>query len=161
MNTHCNRCGRSFVAAGLAAGYGAYSEGDGERRYCYPCCAEIELATMRETGRATLYLTLEVREERYPMGVGRGRVTHAVSLTNWPGSLHIPLHAVTVGDHNRVGARYDVWFPLDGRQWHGTQYGRNTQLCHCRRTKQLATRANTYQIRGGAGYDTDEARTAS
>lgn len=32
--------------------------------------------------------------------------------------------------------RIDVWFNgPDGHLWHGVNYGHNSQLCHCRRTR--------------------------
>lgn len=35
-----------------------------------------------------------------------------------------------------TGVRYDTWFTgPDGKQWHAVQYGDNTQIAHCRRTK--------------------------
>jgi hypothetical protein len=73
---------------------------------------------MKDEGRITLYLTDD------------GRVT------NWPNSLSFKGH-VSKGRHNIAGTRYDVWFTgPDGHRWHGTQYGDNTQICHCKRTKE-------------------------
>ena len=58
-------------------------------------------------------------------------------VMNWPGTLRFPAH-VRKGRHNIAGSRYDVWFAgPDGFQWHGVQYGDNTQICHCKRTKQV------------------------
>jgi len=94
-------------------GYGKDSEG---KRYCYACCAQRDREQMARDGRITLYLT-------------------GSTLSNWPGTLNFTVQKVRVGRHNMAGKRYDVWFKVDGEQWHGVQYGDNTQLCHCKRSK--------------------------
>ena len=98
-------------------GHGTDSEG---KTYCYTCCGERDKAGMIRTGRATLYLT-------------------PTAITNWPNSLRFNYGEVRVGRHNMAGKRYDVWFRgPDGADWHGVQYGDNTQLLHCRRLKARA-----------------------
>lgn len=117
---NCDSCSQTIVKPenGFTTGYGTDSEG---RRHCYACCAERDRQSMRETGRATLYL------------VKRDDGWHA---TNWPGSLDIKLHAEPrKGYHNMARYRYDVWFDAFGRSWHGVQYGDNTQILHCRSVK--------------------------
>ena len=87
------------------------------KRSCYKCCAAIDATYMKEKGRIALYLTES-------------------GVTNWPGSLSFPVLARTKGGHNIAQSRYDVWFRgPDNFIWHGVQYGENTQICHCRRTK--------------------------
>jgi hypothetical protein len=93
----------------------------GRARVCYECCATRDKETMRSTGKATLYLT-------YNDGARRGYVK------NWPGTLCF-LGQVSKSRHNISRTRYDVWFMFEGRVWHGVQYGENTQICHCKRTK--------------------------
>ena len=56
-------------------------------------------------------------------------------VTDWPGVLKFQGY-VTIGSHNLAGRRVDVWFAdSDGREWHGVNYGHNSQLCHCRRLR--------------------------
>jgi hypothetical protein len=94
-------------------GYGVDIHG---ARFCYECAAKRDRADMLATGRATLYLTDK-------------------GLTNWPGSLFIIVSERKTGRHNMARVRYDVWFTFGGAEWHGVQYGDNTQICHCRRIK--------------------------
>lgn len=111
-------------------GYGRDAEGN---RYCYACCAERDKADMRERGRIALYLSPRSQEER---DAGHYSATHKV--TNWPGSLVFLVYGSRRGWHNWAGPRYDVWFTFEGEEWHGVQYGDNTQIVHCKRTKRKA-----------------------
>ena len=95
-------------------GYGTDKDG---KRHCYACCATRDRDAMRRDGRATLYLT-------------------GSTLSNWPGSLSFTVRSTRVGRHNIARTRTDVWFAFEGYWWHGTQYGDNTQLCHCKRTRE-------------------------
>ena len=110
-------CGHEIPALSpghsCGTGYGCDAEG---RTFCYECCAAQDRRQMAETGRAVLYLS--------------GR-----ELTNWPGSLRIPVDEIRHGRHNIAGSRTDCWFRFGGRRWHGVQYGEFTQLAHCRRLK--------------------------
>ena len=113
--------------ADITNGYGITSDG---KKHCYDCVAKIDRDSMTETGRATLYLTQENSGLRPPSG-SHG---HA-QVCNWPGSLSYRAY-VKRGRHNIAGVRYDVWFrDHENRQWHGVQYGDNTQICHCKRIK--------------------------
>ena len=95
-------------------GYGTTADG---KRHCYTCCADQDRSAMVRDGKIVLYLTEK-------------------GVTNWPGSLVFPVVHKRKGRHNMAGTRYDVWFTgPEGRNWHGVQYGENTQLCHCRRVK--------------------------
>jgi hypothetical protein len=96
-------------------GYGVDKDGN---RHCYECCAERDRADMIATGRATMYLT-----DGY--------------VTNWPGSLKYRTGPIRTGRHNMAGKRYDTWFHgPDGFTWHAVQYGDNTQIVHCKRTRE-------------------------
>lgn len=110
-------CGHEIPAlpAGHCGGTGYAVDREG-RKFCYQCCAAEDRRQMATTGRATLYLT-------------------GNELTNWPGSLRIPVRAKSRGRHNIAGSRTDVWFTFGGHGWHGVQYGDNTQLAHCKRLK--------------------------
>lgn len=129
--------------SGIGTGYGKDDQG---RTFCYECCAERDREQMRQEGRITLYLTIDndatdhngtrlssAREDR---AFGNGRhYPGSHKVTNWPGTLSIPATGLKVGRHNIAGRRYDFWFRFEGSDWHGVQYGDNTQIAHCRRIK--------------------------
>ena len=106
-----------------AAGYGIDQQG---RKFCYPCCADKERARMIESGRASLYL---VKDDS---GAGR--------ISDWAGELRFNVKEGPYrGNHNIAGKRWDAWFHgPDGHIWHGVNYGYNSQIIRCRRTKQKA-----------------------
>lgn len=91
-------------------------------KVCYECCAIRDREAMERDGRITLYLVDAQASTGEPW-----------RLQNWPGTLSIPVYSRRKGRHNIAGSRYDVWFRFNGSDWHGTQYGDNTQLCHCKR----------------------------
>jgi hypothetical protein len=93
------------------------------KKHCYACCAEQDRKQMRETGRITLYLSDD------------SKAFGTYKVTNWPGSLTFPCHSPRTGRHNIAGKRIDVWFTFEGQDWHGVQYGDNTQICHCKKVK--------------------------
>jgi hypothetical protein len=108
-------------------GYATVREDGIEKTVCYDCMGKRDSAEMEATGRAVLYLTVA--------GPGAAAPNWPV-VTNWPGSLKIPVQSRRIGSHNIAGSRTDVWFTgPDGRKWWGVCYGDNTQLCHCRRLK--------------------------
>ena len=131
MSSHrfvCAHCGEEKVHVNPngcgGTGYATYRMDGIEKKVCYACCAKEELAYMRDTGRAVLYLT------EGPEGL---------VVTDWPGVLKFPARHKRVGSHNIAGRRVDVWFTdSDGREWHGVNYGHNSQLCHCRRLRGVA-----------------------
>jgi len=114
----CADCGLEKVHIDShTTGYGIDKQGC---LVCYSCCGKRDWADMSATGRAVLYLTEE--------GAG------GMVVSNWPGTLKFRVHHMRTGSHNLAGQRVDVWFiDLDGREWHGVNYGHNSQLCHCRR----------------------------
>lgn len=115
----CDRCGRSYEADDGKTGATGYGYDAADRKICYACCADDDRAYMRDNGRIALYLTEEPR---------------ASTVSNWPGSLRFAVTSVRKGRHNIAGTRTDVWFrDADGNRWHGVQYGRFTQIVHCRR----------------------------
>ena len=119
----CVDCGQEKIHVdSLTTGYGIDKQG---RKVCYSCCGKRDSADMSATGRAVLYLTEEGPE---------GAV-----VSNWPGTLKFRVRYKRVGSHNLAGRRVDVWFTdSDGREWHGVNYGHNSQLCHCRRLRSAA-----------------------
>lgn len=102
---------------------------------CYECCAEGDKQTMRDTGKITLYLSKTADYEELQQRLGNAKPS-GWQVSNWPGSLVIPCMKVNVGRHNIAGKRYDAYFIFEGYIWHGVQYGDNTQLIHCKRTKE-------------------------
>ena len=105
---------------------------------CFACCAAEDRARMIETGRATLYLTILPGSSE--VGMVNRKAFHGWNyadgkVTNRAGSLSFACR-VKRGAHNMAGRRYDVWFTFNGQPWHGTQYGDNTQIAHCRRVKE-------------------------
>lgn len=62
------------------------------------------------------------------------KFTHYLSgttISNWPGSFKIEIRGpIKVGRHNMAGRRYDVWFTFRGKNFHGTKFGDNTEICH-------------------------------
>jgi len=97
-------------------GYGITPDGG---KHCWDCCAKYDRQRMIDTGKIILYLTR------------KGNIDIA---TNWPGTLSFNVSVPSVGRHNLAHVRYDVWFRgPDNKQWHGVQYGYNTQILHCKR----------------------------
>lgn len=137
--THCERCDDSFsmYAGKGGTGYAVVREphtacigvGCGcppmsETYICYKCAGEDEKTHMRTYGCNTFYLT-ETTDTKKKW-----------SVSNWPGTLEFTPTHVRKGKHNMAKVRYDVWFTFEGRVWHGVQFGNNTQLLHCKATKQ-------------------------
>ena len=85
-------------------------------------CEELELVSMKQTGRASLYLT---RNDSGNYQVG-----------TWAGGFHIPVCRVSISRHNMAGknGRTDVWFRYDSSLWHGLNIGDN-DICRVKRTK--------------------------
>ncbi len=122
MNTFkCSDCRKTITNTDKStSGYGIYPNGD---KVCFSCCAYRDLASMRDTGKITLYLS------------GNSQIGY--KLGNWPGTLSLRPASYRVGKHNIARTRIDVWFVLDGFWWHGIQYGDFSQLCYCKKTKQV------------------------
>jgi hypothetical protein len=116
---HCDLCGRDVTVThyDFTTGYGRTTD---NRIACYACCAAEDKRIMRETGAYVLYFD-----------------SKAQTVSNWPGSLVIPLFSrIAKGRHNIAGVRYDFWFAFEGYIWHGYTVGDNTQIAHCKRTKE-------------------------
>ena len=121
-NFTCNRCNQEkSYESDFATGYATNDKGE---KICYQCCGELDRQYMIDNGAISLYLTID---KKYP---SRGKVT------NWPGTLSLPV-GIKVGRHNIAGVRYDCWFTFNGHVWHGVTYGDNTQICHCKQTKEM------------------------
>ena len=97
----------------------------GRRRFATACCGK------REFGR---YVGNRARGSLLD-----GEGPEGAVVTDWPGALKFRVRHKRVGSHNLAGRRVDVWFTdSDGREWHGVNYGHNSQLCHCRRLRSAA-----------------------
>ena len=115
-------CGHAPTPREYTTGHGTL---DG-KTYCFPCCAKWERQQMIDTGKAVLYLTMT------------GKFLKPGYLTDWPGGLRFEVNHLQISRHNIARHRYDVWFTgPDGYLWWGYQVGDNTQICHCKRTKQF------------------------
>lgn len=116
----CADCGKTIEPPANSCGTGYGTARDGAK-VCYECCGKRDAADMRQSGRATLYLS--------------GKLGVDARVTNWPATLVFPVGSFKTGRHNVAGFRFDVWFRgPDNATWHGVQYGRNTEILHCRRT---------------------------
>lgn len=97
-------------------GYGQDAKG---RRYCYDCCASLDLAEMAEHGRWTGY---------YVGGY----------ITNWPGSLKFPATRVNRGKGRGFGGTYELYTGTfsgpDGFVWSFRNAG-DMDLARCKRTQ--------------------------
>lgn len=108
-----------------------YGEIDG-KKVCFACCGKLDEETMKAEGKIVLYLSEDRTNELG--GIGHIVATRG-KVTNWPNTLSFPCR-IRKGNHNIAGSRYDIWFTgPDGKQWHGVQFGDNTQICRCRRLK--------------------------
>lgn len=136
----CAKCHKAIpVKPGLFPGYSIWRDPDGNPAYvCEKCCSGVEARAAHETGRATLYLTEKSDAFSYkasdfptPQPTFSRRIGF---VSNFPGLIKRRC-IIKKGSHNIAGTRYDVWFRWMGAEWHGVQYGENTQICHCRRLK--------------------------
>ena len=126
----CDVCGKhKRHEDDVSTGYGTI----GNFKACFECCGKLDELQMVNDGKTVLYLSYDQEPRKYSY-TGFIYPKNA-RLINWPGTLSIPIRVVKVGRHNIAGCRFDVWFKLHGQEWHGVQYGANTQICHCRRIK--------------------------
>jgi hypothetical protein len=162
--THCAECGDTLHGSGIGTGYGidpneadvtgafaadvlggeAYRLKKGERvtmsrAICYDCCGRDDVAGMKATGRATLYVTRRSDATMAAEDVGmasHGKIDHEhrrYKVSNWPGSFVV--YAGGVSKQARGIQRTEVWFTgPDGARWHGVNRGDN-QLLRCKRLK--------------------------
>lgn len=113
----CARC-HALIPPRLGDGPVGYGLTPKNEPVCYDCCAVEDKNRMLKGEPITLYLSTNEKGE--PV------------LTNWPGTLRIPVMAVKKGKHNIAGSQYNVRFTFHGKRWYGRQYGEMTQLCRCK-----------------------------
>lgn len=127
----CSVCGKQIEKPKDGECGTGYGVDDKDQPVCYECCGTADLQRMIDTGRNTMYLTLGY------LGGSKIIDRTACKITNWPGTLSYTPISIVKGRHNMAGVRYDAWFVgPDGFVWHGVQYGNNTQIIHCKRTKE-------------------------
>lgn len=133
----CFDCKQWKLPLALVNGSGGtgYAIDKNRHKVCYDCCAKRDSADMVKTGKGYMYLHWPHNEpSRAILSPTR---ENNIFLTNWPGTLKIPVGSAQKGRHNIAGSRYSVWFTgPDGKPWFGVQYGENTQICHVRRLKE-------------------------
>ena len=141
----CNTCHETKpIQKEGGSGYGEDSAGN---KHCYDCCGETDRRDMAAGKPMCLYLSGSItpgQEDRtvsqtllWNPGMQRTEWVPKWILSNWPGTINIPIHFVRKGRHNIARVRYDVWFRFAGRAWHGVQYGNDTQICHCKTIKEI------------------------
>ena len=138
----CHECGETKPVQKFGGtGYCWDAE---NHKICYACCGKQDTKRMEAGERMCLYLSGSVKEGG--IGMNRRTIIHDRRrgetygaeqwyITNWPSTINIPVGVVNIGDHNIARVRYDVWFQYAGHNWHGVQYGDNTQIVHCRAVK--------------------------
>lgn len=114
----CDFCKKTIEPEPGSCGTGYATQPSGHIT-CYQCCGKVDRDYMKRHGKNTLYFDGQ-------------------NVTNWPGTLKIKPTEYKNGRHNIAGTRCDVWFNFNGRQWHGTQYGENSQVLHCKETARPA-----------------------
>lgn len=119
----------NFDGHGAFAPSGKVGELTPEQIECHNgLVAEAEMEGMTETGRAVLYL-VEASE-------ASGSVA---TVTNWTGKARFPVRYSKRSRHFVPNCcwqvwRTDVWFSVDGEEWHGVNIGDN-DIVRCRRLK--------------------------
>lgn len=127
---NCSVCKQDVKEPENTCGSGYALTKDNEK-VCYICCGVEDRNYMINEDKICLYLDTTKRQ-----------------VTNWPNSLHFGLMNIRIGKHNIARKRYDVYFVgPDNYVWHGVTYGDNTQLCHCKRTKEKLTVSYDTEIR--------------
>lgn len=113
----CYQCGLNKIhESDFTTGYATDKEGN---KVCFDCCGlndAKELTELKPKEKFWLYLDTKKKQ-----------------ITNWPGTLVIPINYIREGNHNMAGKRYDTWFKFNGNSYHATQYGDNTQVAHIRK----------------------------
>jgi hypothetical protein len=124
MPAHTFKCSRCKLVKPVqtngGTGYAVLAKT--HRKVCYDCTADLDKLDMERTGAAVLYLTASTPEH------------YCGEVTNWPGTLRIPVLSCKGGKHNIAGSRTDVWFKdHTGARWHGVHLGNMNQIVRCRR----------------------------
>ena len=136
-------CGHTVSEHGTCTtGYATVDHGEPtERKICYQCAAIVDIEFMVSKGVNTLYLSVgdkPYRYERTDGGVSEG-TNRTKCVTNWTSDFTLWVeyykqsNMFVPGVWSRV-QRTDVWFYLDGFEWHGVNRG-DMDICRVKRTK--------------------------
>ena len=123
LNLLCFDCGKPIYKpeATKKHGFGGtgYAIDDDKNKICYQCCAVRDKKQMLSDGEIFLYLDKEKK-----------------IVTNWPGTLIIPVNQIKYSYHNMAGknGRRDFWFMFDWQDWHGFNVG-DSQIARCHKLK--------------------------
>lgn len=115
----CYECGKECVSEfAVGVGYGIDHNG---HKICYECCGKHDRKRL-----------LELKpKEKYCLYLNG---THVI---NWPGTLKIKVNP-KVGGHNIARVRRDVWFDLEGKKFHGVQYGDSSEILYIEVIKNIS-----------------------
>lgn len=113
----CYQCKEHKIhESDISTGYGSDKDGN---KICFDCCGKNDMEQLRNLKpKEKMCLYLNTKNKK---------------ITNWPGTLKIQLHYIREGKHNIAGKRYDTWFSLGQFNYHGVQYGNNTQIIHIKK----------------------------
>lgn len=137
----CDRCGVTFQSYTPGSSVSNFAYTRDNRMVCVKCCAELEKAYMRTHDKIVLYF--QSFQHRYQTDYTRKNKIYIIGghgdvmgeLTDAMGNKIVDLYYIDRGKHNIAGRRYDFRFMFEGRTWHGTVYGDNSDLAYCRRLK--------------------------
>ena len=117
----CHQCNKKIIhESNFTSGYGLDKDNN---KICFVCCGENDkntLLNLKPKEKMTLYLVKE---------------NNKYFVTNWPGTFKKEIYNFKKGKHNLALERIDVWFKLEGLNFHGKQFGNFTQTCHIQKTK--------------------------
>lgn len=113
----CSKCKNVCIANGISTGYGINQQ---NKKVCFDCCAKEDkenLLNSKIGDKFTFYYS-----DSY--------------ISNWPGTLKIPVQYIRNNKHNWYGVkRVDVWFTFEGLRFWGLHVGSSHQLITVTRIK--------------------------
>jgi hypothetical protein len=113
----CCACGQNKpVQHDGGTGYGTDKAGN---KICYECIGLEELFALRAAKPGETFIMYFDGKQ----------------VMNWPGSFKQTVTRVHAGRHNIAGKRYDFYFFVNRKPFHGVTYGDNTQIAHVKRIK--------------------------
>jgi len=113
----CHQCGQHKIhESNISTGYG---RNDKDEKICFACCGlndEKNLIELKKGEKICLFF-------------------NGIEIINWPSTLKITPTYIRKGRHNIAGTRQDVYFVFRGLNFHGIQYGNNSEIIHIRKIK--------------------------
>jgi hypothetical protein len=108
----CDQCHSTIVNTDShTTGYGINKE---NQKICFACCGANDK-------RDLINLPFGKKMQLYFDGK---------KITNWSGSLQIYPNNIKYGKHNFCKSRTDVYFKVNGNNFHGVQMGDYNQILH-------------------------------